>query len=354
MNIKKTIKRVGKFFVNLKQEDEKTMRQSILIVDNGYTSITDIGYGIQTVSEYFPKADIIILSLVEQRRLHLQNQFPLAQFINPAFGLWPQRYLIALQMLLIRKKDFDFILLFSLDITPIIVSLILTKSQVVLYNKWRQWWSLRLRDVGEMFKFTYAKDKRIHNLKGLIKKIGLLFVLLKREDEGIFKYSILIVDNGYALFGQIIYAIQKIRDYLPLAKISVLSLMPRRDLKERFPDLEIVKADKYIIRKYSIARHMLRIKKEGYDYVVLLSLDITPLTVSILFMKSTIILNNQWYQWWSLKPKPIRYYLIAMPKFILKIIANIIVFIYLLTNVSWVFLKRSFNVFRSNLFNRRA
>jgi len=352
MGIKKTLKKLGRFFIALEQKDEKVIEQSILIVDNGYSWLKDLNTAIERIQDYFPKAEISVLTFGD-RKNNLQKDFPAFNYIPPSQRIKPRRCRIALQMFMLRKGRYDSVILFSLDISPLIVALIFLKSKIVLYNQWGQWCSLRLRNVSEISKVTHVKQKVKFNLKNLLKRIGLFFVLLQHKDEEVLKHSILVVDNGYATFGQISRAIQRIKESLPWAKISVLALEQRRELKENFPELEIIQPDECIIRKYRIARHMIRLRNNKYDYIILLSLDITPIIASILFMDGKVLLNNQWHRWWSLKPKPMRCYLIAIPKFILNIILNIIILIYLLISVSWISLKRSFNIFRFNLLGKR-
>jgi ADP-heptose:LPS heptosyltransferase len=348
MNLKKTIKWIGKCFIALNQEDERIIRQTILIVDNGYSWIGYLESAIERIKHYFPRAEVSVLTS-QLRKGNLAKKFPYIKFILSAPKLRPRRYQIALQMLMLRKSRYDFVILLSLDITPLIVSMIFMRSKIILYNQWRQWWSLRLRNATEIFKVTYVKKRTKFNLKSLFKRIGLLFILLQRKDEESLKHSILIVDNGRALFKQIDWVIGKIKEYLPQARVVVLASEQRRELKDKFPCLEFIKSAGCVIKRYRIARHMLRLRKKGYDYIILLSLDITPIIVSILFMKSKVFLNNQWSQWWSLKPKPATAYLRIIPQFIF----NIIIFIYLLIRVSWIFLKRSFNVFRFSLLKKK-
>ncbi len=343
MSIKTTIKKIGRSFIALKREDEKIIGQSVLVVDNGYSWIGHLESVIAKAGDSFPKAEISVLTL-PKRKPALQEQFPALKFILPSEKL--KRYQIALQMLKLRKYKYDFIVLFSLDITPLVASMFFPGSKVVLYNQWGQWWSLRLRNVNEIFKITYVKKKTRFGLKGLIKSIGLFFVLLRRDDDNALGRSILIIDNGYALFGEIAYPIQQIKTYSPRSKISILTSEERQDLKYTYPGLDFIRPGRCFIKKYSIARHMLRLRNGGYDYVVLLSLDITPIIASILFMDSKVVLCNRWHQWWSLKPRSAKEYLAVVPKFIY----NILVFIYLLISVLWIFLKRSLNVFRFTLF----
>jgi len=344
--MKRLLNKLGELFVNLTQEEKEILRQSVLIIDNGYSWLGQLNLAMEIIRDSFPKAEISVLTFPE-RKSNLQKDFPTFNFILPYENLRPKRYQVALQMLKMRRKKSDFIILFSLDITPIIVALVFLKSKVVLYNQWGQWWSLRLRVVNGVFKFGYIKKKARFNLKNILKRIGLFFVLLQLKDKEALKHSVLVIDNGYTSFGDISCTIQRIKESLPKAKISVLTLRQGEELKDNFPDAEIIRAGKCIIKRYRIARHMIRLRKNRYDYVILLNLDITPVVASILFMNSKVLLYNQWQQWWVLKPKSIKDYLITTPQFIF----NVIIFVYLLISVSWIFLKRLFNIFKLNNFS---
>lgn len=349
MKIKKLIKRIGKRFVTLRQEDEGVIKQSVLVVDNGYSWLGHLSSAIEIIRNDFPKAEISVLTS-EHRKYNLQRDYAAMQYIFPSLGLRPKRYRIALQMLRLRKLKYDSIVLFSLDITPLIVALIFLKTKVFLYNQWGQWWSLKLRDITELFKVTYVKKKVKFSFKDILKRIGLFFVLLQRNNGDALRHSILIVDNGYALFGQIVRAIERVKNSLPRAEISVLTLEQRRELKDKFPDLKTIKHGECIIRRYRLARHMIKLKKNKYDYVILLSLDITPIIVSVLFMNIKVILYNQWHQWWLIESRSVRSCLMVIPQFIY----NIIISIYLLMSVLWIFLKRTLNVLRFSLFKREG
>jgi len=349
MKVKKTVKRIGKYFFTLEHKEEEIISQSILILDNGYTWLGHLDSAIEQIENYFPKAEISVLTF-EQRVANLQQISPSLKFILPSQRLRPRRYQLALQLLKLRKARYDFIFLFSLDITPLIISLLFFTSKVILYNQWGQWWTLRLRNIKEVFKITYAKKKARFRLKHLIKMIGLFFVLLQREDENALRHSILVVDNGYSPFGQIEFAIQRIKDSFPKAKVSILALQQRNQLIYDFPAIEIIKPGRCIIKRYRIARHLLRLRKNRYDYIILLSLDVSPIIISILFMNCAVLLNNQWHQWWLIKPKSMKAYLMIIPRFIL----NIIIFAYLLFSVSWMFFKRLTNIFRYSLSGKKA
>ena len=155
MRAKKIIKMFGRTFIILKQENERVIGQSILIVDNGYGWLGQLSTAIERIKNYFPKAEISVLTF-QQRKDNLQKDFPALDYILPAPSLRPRRYQIALQMLKMRKKKFDSIVLLSLDISVLTAALLFLKSKVILYNQWAQWWLLKLKAVSEIFKISYG------------------------------------------------------------------------------------------------------------------------------------------------------------------------------------------------------
>lgn len=349
MRLKIIVKKTAKFFVALKQENERIIGQSVLIVDNGYGWIGYMESGIEKVRNYFPKAEITVLTNSE-RKSNLEKDFPGLKFILPFQRLKPKRYRIALQMLKMRRVKHDFIILLSLDITPLIVSLLFSKSRVVLYNQWGQWWPLRLRNIGEFFKATYSKKKTRRSLKALLRKLGLFFILIQRRDEESLRHSVLVVDNGGISIEHINTAIVRIKKCLPRARVSLLTPVTRRELRDRFNDLEIIQAANRMIKRLTVTRQMLALRKKGYDYIILLSLDAAPICAAMLFMKGRVLLFNRWQQWWSLKLKAAKNYLAVVPRAII----NIILFIYLVISVSWIFLKRACNALKFSLFDKRG
>ena len=351
MGIKRIIKRTSRGIFSLKQEDEKIIAQSVLIMDNGYCRLADLHAAARKIRDYFPKAKISVLALAQRCSL-LRNEFPEFEFIICSPKLKPRKYRIALQLFFLRNKNFDCILNFSLELTPLIIHLFLFKSRIILYNQWGQWYSLRLRKVSETFRAAYRKQKSRFSFKNLLKRIGLFFVLLIPDDEQALSHNILIVDDG-AVGSQLIYTVHRIKENLPLARVTLLTLGKRKEVDGEQAIAKIIRPDKFLIKRYRIARHMLKLRKNNYDYVVLLSLDITPIIASVLLRPGRVLLSNQWHQWWRLNLKPAGYYLMLVPRCILSLVIKIIIFIYLVINVSWIFLMRAFNIFKINLLSSR-
>jgi hypothetical protein len=346
MAIKQLIKKIGKTFIVLKEEGSLPLKQTILIVDNGYSGLEYLFSCIDRINNYFPQAEVLVLTF-EHRKAEIEKEFHNLRFIIASRQIDLKRYRIALQMLKICRKKIDFILLLSLDISPLIASLFFANCRIVLYNQWGQWWSIRLRKISELFKVTYANKIKKFSFKSLLKKIGLFFVLLQQEGAGIFKHSVLIVDNGYASYEQLHCAVQRTAESLPQAKITVLTSGERKELKDRFPALELIAPKDFIFKRYKIVNAMLSLH-DRYNYVILLSLDITPILASFLCLRKRALLYNKWHQWWSLTAGSIKSCIMVIPRFIY----NIIVFIYLIISVALIFLIKTLNVFRFSLLKK--
>jgi hypothetical protein len=347
MGIKKLIKRTGRFLFSLKQEDEALIRQAVLITDNGYCALGDLRAGIKKMQNYFPAAKISVLTL-PQRSALLGNEFPGLKFIVSPSWFWPHRYAIALQLFFLGNKNFDYILNFSLDLSPLIVQLFLFRSRIILYNQWGQWCSLRLRKVSQIFQSPYHKQTGKNSIKDVLKRAGLFFVLLTPDDEQGLSHNILVVDDG-RMANQLTYTVRRIRESLPFSRLTLLTLSKYKELESEPGVVKIIRPDSFGVKKFRIARHLPSLRKTSFDYVVLLSLDIAPIMGSIIFLRGKILLSNQWHQLWAVRLKPAGYYLMLLPRMIAKAILKTVVFIYLSVNVLWIFFVRSANILKLNL-----
>ena len=189
-------------------------------------------------------------------------------------------------------------------------------------------------------------------MKKIFQKIGRIFITFNQEEGKVLKRPVLIVDNGYAPCEHLHSTVTETKRRIPDSDVSILALKHRRGfLREKFSDLEIIHPDEQIrIKRYALAIQMFKMRKRSYDFVILMSLDITPTMVAVLFMNSKVLLYNQWHQWWELKFKSIRFYSIGFFQFIY----NIIIFPYLLVSVLLVFLRWLINIFRFGLSKRRS
>jgi len=181
------------------------------------------------------------------------------------------------------------------------------------------------------------------DIKRRLKRLGRGLVNLVLTNEDILMEvdgDILIIDNGYASLQQIEQVIAKIVGKIRNGKISILTFGHRKEfLTRQFPQIKLYFPKGAIIKKYIIANQMLRMSNNRYSFIVLLSLDITPIIVSLLFMKGRVLLYNRFQQWWTLSMRNPAEILFGIPKMLL----NILIFNYLLVVVTHIFLRRIWN-----------
>ena len=209
-------------------------------------------------------------------------------------------------------------------------------------------------------------------LKTWLKKFGRLFIILTHEEDKVLKRSVLIVDNGYSSYEHLCSTLTQAQQWIPGSNISVLTFDDRRRfLHENFPDAEVMHPERRIrSKKYQLAIQMFKLRKRGYDFIVLMSLDITPIAVALLFTRSHLFLYNRWNEWYLLRFRNIWEFIIAkkgadkvkfqdkrntlvgLALFILSLITHIIVFIYLLISAIFIFLYRCYNILKFKLLRR--
>ncbi len=149
--IRDILKSLGRIFVILSDIKEEDIICYILIEDNGYTEIGHIRNAVERAREIFVNPDITMLTF-EERKQYFSDMFLDAKLFTAEEG--NNRYRLARQMLHMRKLGFDRVILTSLDISPVIASMLFMKTKLLLYNRWHQWWSLEVKDVREYLKIT--------------------------------------------------------------------------------------------------------------------------------------------------------------------------------------------------------
>lgn len=148
----------GRIFVILTNGQNKTLRRSVLIVDNGYSSQEHLCSVIAETQRRIPSSEVAILSL-EHRRSYIQENFSDIKTIFPGKWVRPQRYKLAVKMLSLSRKAYDFVVVMSLDKTPIMVALLFMNARLFLYNRWNEWYLLRFRNLWEFLTFRKGQDR---------------------------------------------------------------------------------------------------------------------------------------------------------------------------------------------------
>lgn len=149
--IKDIIKSIGRKFVILQDIVDGDRKSRILIVDNGYTAIDYILTAVKKTGEIFVEPEVTVLTFAD-RRHYFANGFThteIAAIRHP-----PKKSMLASarQMWLLRKHKFEYIILTALDALPAAAALGLNAKELLLYNCWHQWWSIKLKNPGECLK----------------------------------------------------------------------------------------------------------------------------------------------------------------------------------------------------------
>jgi hypothetical protein len=158
MNLKKLLKKFGRVFIILIQEDNKVLKRTVLIVDNGYSSYEQLCSVVLETQRRMPGSDISVLTF-EHRRRFLHENFPEVEVIHPERRIKPKKYQLAIQMFRLRKNNYNFVVLMSLDVTPIAVALLFMKGPLFLYNRWNEWYLLRFRNLWEFVTAKRSADR---------------------------------------------------------------------------------------------------------------------------------------------------------------------------------------------------
>ncbi|MBM3253766.1 MAG: hypothetical protein FJZ16_05910 [Candidatus Omnitrophica bacterium] len=153
--MKKILKKFGKIFITLKFRDYNILKQTALIIDNDCISKEHLNLVIENTRKSFSNTHIVLLTF-NRRKKYISDEFRDIEIASPDERFWIKRYQIAIWMLKMRDRNFDFIILTSLDISPIIVAMFFTRAQVWLFNQWNQWWLLRQRTAGDLLKIPAA------------------------------------------------------------------------------------------------------------------------------------------------------------------------------------------------------
>jgi len=352
--MKRLLRNLGRFFVALHQKYEKDLRQSILLIDGSFVlANSNLELIIQNVKKRFINAKLVVLTS-KDRKEFIKDNFPDVEIIVPDSKSSIKGFQLAIQFsLLLLRRKFDFIILPSLDISLVLVSLLFAGCPVFLHNKWLEWYRLRQRTVLDVLWGTKStdKDRRRKNrgIRDILKSLGRIFVILSEmKEEDIICY-ILIEDNGYTEIGHIRDTVDRAREMFVNPDITILTFEERkRYFSDMLSDAKSFTAEEDNNR-YRLARQMFRMRKLGFDRVILTSLDISPIITSLLFMRTKVLLYNRWHQWWSLEIKDMREYL----KIILNFLITIPIFIYLLISAIFILSKTKLRLIGLNYYKER-
>lgn len=352
--MKKLLKKIGKFFIALSQKEERDIRQPILLVEGSFILPNNFALIIKGVKKKFKNANLVVLTFKDKKEF-IRDNFPDVEIIVPESKIQIKRYQLAIQLFFLLRKNFNFIILSSLDISLVLISLLFAKCPVFLHNRWGEWYRIRQRTLLDVLRRVRSTDKnrrRNNGIKDILKTFGRIFVILSDMNAEDIKYNILIEDNGYTEIGHVLTAVRRTEEIFINPDITLLTIAERKQhFINSFPQMKLVALGENSNRN-SLADQMYRMRKDKCNYVVLTTLDIAPILISFVFFRAEVLLYNRWHQWWSLDFKNIWVYF----KGVLSFVVMIPVLIYLLITASLILLRTGFRLGLINLksiFGRR-
>ena len=340
--MKRILKKIGRVFISLEQKQEKDIRQTILLVDGIFMLPNNFVLIIKGVQKRFKNAQLIVFTFKEKKQFIAEN-FPGIEIIVPGEKKKVNRYPLAAQLFwLVIRKRFNFVVVSSLDISILMVSLIFAGCPVLLHNRWLEWYRIRYRTILDVLLMVRSADnrnpiKRNRGIKDTIKSLGRLYVILCNITDTDIINPVLVVDNGYTDIGHVSTAVRRVTENILNPDITVLTFSLRKHyFVDMFPQAKVICADD-ISHNYALAIHLWRLRKSKFTYVILTTLDISPILAGLLLLRDRVLLYNRWHEWWALRFRSPFSYI----KVILHFLVMVPVFIYLLITGSFILIKTS-------------
>ena len=268
----------------------------------------------------------------------LKDNFPDAEIIILDDKAVVGRHELSAQLLrLVFKRRFDFVVLSSLDILTLAASLFLSRCPIFLYNRWFEWYQIRLRTLRDIMRGVKSADKNRRkinrSLKDIVKSLGRISVVLIEVSGKSMECPILIEDNGYTDIAHVLTAVRRAREIFSNPDITILTFEARKHyFEDAFTQVKKIVIVGPTVSRYGLAAEMLRIRKDKFKYIVLTTLDVSPIIIAFSFFKAKILLYNKWHQWWGLRIKNGWDYL----KNVLAFIVSIPILIYLIISATFI------------------
>jgi hypothetical protein len=341
--MRKLLSKIGKIFIELNQKNEDDIRQSVLIVDGSFILPNNFALIIKGVKKKFVNAKIVVLTFKDKAEF-IKDNFPDAVTVVPEEGLNPKKYQLAIKLFYLLCNGFDFIVLSSLDISLLLVVAMFARCPIYLHNRWMEWHRIKKATLADLLHKPNRSDSKRRRLdrgiKDIIKSLGRIFLIVTDFKEEDIKCRILVEDNGYTEVGHVLTAVRRAQELFINPDITILTFARRKqDFTYNFSDKKLVIIGENSHR-YSLAMHMLKMHRQKIDYIILSSLDASPIIISCLFFKAKILLYNHWHQWWALRFRNLFGYL----KWLLVLLVMIPLYFYLFVVAIFVLMKTRFRL----------
>lgn len=142
--IQDMIRSMGRSFIILSNLYEEEIKTHVLVADDGRGELGYITTAVKKAKANFINPDMSVITF--PGREHYFTGIIPAERVFAAKD--PERkFSLAIQICRMRRAGFSRIVLTSLDIAPILASFLFIKADVLLYNKWHEWWRLGFRTI---------------------------------------------------------------------------------------------------------------------------------------------------------------------------------------------------------------
>lgn len=346
--MKKLLKKTGRVLFVLDQKNEEELRQSVLLVDGSFILPNNFALIIKGVKKRFKNADITVLTF-KDKEAFIKDNFPDVKIIVPGDKIKNQKYQLAVKLLILLRRDFKFVVLSSLDISLLAISLLFARCPVFLHNRWMEWYKIRQRTVWDVLTGAGSTDinrrRACRGIKEVLKSLGRAFIILSSVNEKNIKSRILIADNGYTEIGHIITAVRNAEKTFINPDLTILAFARRKeDFINNFPQIKLVVLPE-TKKRYKLAGEICGMGRFGFDYVILTTLDVSPILSCFLFLRAEVLLYNRWHQWWTIGFMNLFGYFKEIAVFLIMIP----VFLYLFMASSLILLRTRFRLWLINL-----
>jgi hypothetical protein len=160
-----TIKSIGRSFIILSNLYEEDISTRVLVADDGRGELGYITTAVKKAKADFINPNVSVITF-PGREHYFTGIIPSERVFAAKDS--ENRFSLAMQIYRMRNNGFSRIVLINLDISPILAAFLFINADVLLYNRWHEWWRLSFRTI-----YGYIKA-----ILGLLRAIVIFVYLL--------------------------------------------------------------------------------------------------------------------------------------------------------------------------------
>lgn len=150
--MKKILKRLGRFFIRLERQEGSMIGFNVLLIDSGYAAFGHLFSAINNIKKSLGNVKITLL-ISSQRLEFMKDSVQGLEVIEAGRSYIPKRFRIPFELIMQSRKRFDFVILLAEEFLPLMISILLLRRRLYLYNKQHKWCLLRRKTLNEYLGF---------------------------------------------------------------------------------------------------------------------------------------------------------------------------------------------------------